>query len=83
MCHPLLVRESMSKEHISHKDLAGFADSHVNLKREAASRYREQVNDLRERLEKRLGDDPNFQLKKNVAIRQFGKRYRAKKPQRY
>ncbi len=54
----------MSREHISHKDLVSFADSHVNLKREAASRYREQVKNLRERLEKRLGDDPDFQLKK-------------------
>ncbi len=54
----------MSGEHISHKDLVGFADSHVNLKREAASRYREQVKQLRDRLEKRLNEDSDFQLRK-------------------
>ncbi len=54
----------MSKEHISHKNLASFADSHVNLKREAASRYREQVNNLRKMLEKHLEDDSDFQLKR-------------------
>ena len=64
MLYPLLFRGRMSKEHCNHKDLVSFADSHVNLKREAASKYRKQVTNLRERLEKRLSEDSDFRLKK-------------------
>ncbi len=54
----------MSREHISHKDIVAFADSHVNLKQEDASKYREQVSRLRRDLERRLETDTDFKLKK-------------------
>jgi len=54
----------MSEEHISHKDIADFADNYVNLPREKASRYREQVNTLRKRLESRLKKDSKYKLRK-------------------
>lgn len=55
---------SMSREHIDHRDLAVFGETHVNLKREVASKYREQVNNLRKRLEQRLKEDPEFRLRR-------------------
>ncbi len=54
----------MTEEHISHRDITQFADDHVNLKREDASKYRTQVNGLRERLESHLRENPDFALKK-------------------
>lgn len=54
----------MTKEHIAHKDILDFADTHVNLKREHASKYRDQVNRLRGDLERRLEEDTDYQLKK-------------------
>ena len=38
----------MTTEHINHKNIVDFADSHVNLKREHTKKYREQVAGLRE-----------------------------------
>ncbi len=37
---------------INHSDIAAFADDSVNLKREDAREYREQVGRLREKLDK-------------------------------
>lgn len=54
----------MTKEHINHKHIADFAEDYVNLPREKAARYREQVNPLRERLEIRLKEDSEYKLKK-------------------
>ena len=54
----------MTIEHINHKNIADFADSHVNLKREDRSKYTQQVNDLRKRLSDRLEEDSGFKLKK-------------------
>ena len=54
----------MTTEHINHRNIAEFADSHVNLKREDRSKYTQQVNGLRERLTDRLKEDSEFKLKK-------------------
>lgn len=54
----------MSREHISHKDIARFAADKVNLPADKASEYRAQVRRLRERLETYVGDHPDFELKK-------------------
>ena len=54
----------MSREHVDHKQIQDFADAYVNLKREDASKYRKQVNGLREKLEEHLKEDSDFKLKK-------------------
>ncbi len=54
----------MRNDYITHKDLANFADQHVNLKREHAKKYREQVKGLRDRLEEKLNEDPDFELRR-------------------
>lgn len=54
----------MSKEHIDHRQIQNFADSYVNLKREDAAKYREQVARLRKDLDNKLESDSDFQLKK-------------------
>ena len=41
----------MSREHVDHRHIQDFADRVVNLKRDDAREYREQVNRLREKLE--------------------------------
>ncbi len=54
----------MRNDYITHMDIADFADQHVNLKREHAKKYRHQVNELRTRLEKKLTEDPDFELRR-------------------
>ena len=54
----------MGREHVSHTDLANWANDRVNLPREKAAVYRDQANRLRERLESYLKVNPNFSLKK-------------------
>jgi tRNA nucleotidyltransferase (CCA-adding enzyme) len=54
----------MSREHIDHADIVRFADERVNLKREDAKEYREQVGRLRARLESYIGEHPDFELRK-------------------
>ena len=54
----------MSKEHVSHGDIAKFADERVNLKRDDATELRRQANMLRDRLESYLADHPDFDLRK-------------------
>ena len=48
-----------SSPQIGHADIAAFADDSVNLKREDAEEYREQVRRLREKLDKYAADHPN------------------------
>ncbi len=50
--------------HILHSDVARFADERVNLPREEAQTYRDQVNRLRARLEKHIEANPGFALVK-------------------
>ncbi len=54
----------MTTAHINHNHIAGFADSHVNLRRDDRAKYTKQVNGLRERLEHRLKEDSEFKLRK-------------------
>jgi tRNA nucleotidyltransferase (CCA-adding enzyme) len=51
---------------IGHADIAAFADDFVNLKREDARDYREQVGRLREKLEKYAADHPDYGLIKTL-----------------
>src|SRR5471030_844127 len=51
---------------ISHADIAAFADDCVNLKREDAKEYREQVGRLREKLDRYAADHPNHGLIKTL-----------------
>src|SRR5262249_13087337 len=54
----------MGKQHVGHKEIASFADERVNLPRDKASAFREQVRGLREKLESYLAAHPDFALKK-------------------
>ncbi len=54
----------MRNNYIAHQDIIDFADQHVNLKREHAKKYRHQTNELRTRLEKKLTEDPGFDLRR-------------------
>jgi len=51
---------------VTHADIAAFADESVNLKREDASEYREQVRRLREKLDKYAADHPDYGLIKTL-----------------
>lgn len=50
--------------YISHTDIADFADNYVNLKKEDATEYREQVNRLRTKLETYIAENPDFAIRK-------------------
>lgn len=54
----------MSRQHVSHADILRFAEDKVNLPRDKASAYREQVNRLREKLEGYIGEHPDFELRR-------------------
>lgn len=54
----------MSRDHVSHAEIARFADERVNLKRDDAKELRAQANRLRERLETYLSEHPDFALRK-------------------
>ena len=54
----------MSRQHVSHADIARFGQEKVNLPRDKASEYRAQVRRLRQRLEAYLSEHPDFTLKK-------------------
>jgi tRNA nucleotidyltransferase (CCA-adding enzyme) len=51
---------------VTHSDIAAFADESVNLKREDAAEYREQVRRLREKLDKYAADHPDYGLIKTL-----------------
>jgi hypothetical protein len=54
----------MSREHVSHEEIAHFAQDRVNLPQEKANEFRAQAKRLRDRLESYLGEHPDFTLKK-------------------
>jgi SMODS domain-containing protein len=56
----------LSSPQIGHADIAAFADGSVNLKREDAEEYREQVRRLREKLDKYAADHPDYGLIKTL-----------------
>lgn len=49
---------------IQQADLARFGDDRINLHQDRVQKYRDQVNALRERLESKVKDDPDFDLVK-------------------
>ena len=51
---------------ITHADIADFAAESVNLNREDAEEYREQVRRLREKLDKYAADHPDYGLIKTL-----------------
>jgi tRNA nucleotidyltransferase (CCA-adding enzyme) len=51
---------------ISHADIAALADDCVNLKREDAKEYREQVGRLRDKLDRYAADHPGYGLIKTL-----------------
>lgn len=54
----------MSRTHVSHKEIAAFAQNKVNLPQDIANKYRAQARQLREKLESYLNDHPDFTLRK-------------------
>ena len=54
----------MTRQHVDHGDIAGFAQDRVNLPRDKASEYRAQARRLREKLDGYLSENPDFTLKK-------------------
>ena len=54
----------MSREHVSHAEIARFALDRVNLPKEKADEFRAQAKRLRDRLEAYLGEHPDFTLKR-------------------
>lgn len=49
---------------VTHSEIATFAIDKVNLPHDFATRYRAQVQGLRDRLEAKIKDDPSFDLVK-------------------
>ena len=54
----------MSREHVSHSEIAQFAVDRVNLPQAKANEYRAQARRLREKLDSYLGEHPDFTLRK-------------------
>lgn len=54
----------MGRDHVSHADIAKFANDRVNLPQEKANEYRAQAKRLRDKLNSYLGEHPDFTLKK-------------------
>lgn len=54
----------MGRQHVSHDEIASFAQDKVNLPKDKADEYRAQARRLREKLEGYLGEHPDFTLKK-------------------
>ncbi len=54
----------MSRRHVDHSHIVGFAEEKVNLPKDKADEYRAQARRLRERLEGYLNEHPDFTLKK-------------------
>ena len=61
---PQELEIKMSREHVSHREIAQFAEDRVNLPRDRANEYRAQARRLRERLEAYLDEHPDFTLRK-------------------
>jgi tRNA nucleotidyltransferase (CCA-adding enzyme) len=54
----------MSRNHVSHAEIALFAKDRVNLPKDKADEYRAQVQRLRDKLQAYIGEHPDFTLKK-------------------
>src|SRR3989475_13266387 len=60
------VEGPLSAPQITHVDIAAFADESVNLSREDAEEFREQVRRLREKLDKYASEHPDYGLIKTL-----------------
>ena len=58
------LETEMSRDHVSHREIAQFADDRVNLPKAKANDYRAQARRLREKLETYLDEHPDFTLRK-------------------
>lgn len=56
--------QELSMSEVSHADIARFAADRVNLAADKAQHHRDQVNRLRDRLEKKIKEDPDYALVK-------------------
>ncbi|PTX59823.1 hypothetical protein C8N46_108136 [Kordia periserrulae] len=56
----------MGREHVSHKDIARWAQNTVNLPSDKAKEYRAQANRLSEKLKNYLNEHPDFVLKRLI-----------------
>jgi len=56
----------LSRDHISHKEIAQFALDRVNLPKKKADEYRGQARRLREKLDAHIKEHPDFTLKKMI-----------------
>ncbi|HMO81167.1 MAG TPA: CBASS oligonucleotide cyclase [Pirellulaceae bacterium] len=54
----------MSEPYITHNHIAAFAKDSVNLREDHVKDYREQVRNLRERLDKHIAENPDYSLVK-------------------
>ncbi len=54
----------MLEQHVKHSQILAFATDKVNLPHELAEKYRGQVNNLRDQLERYIGDHPDYSLVK-------------------
>ena len=54
----------MSREHVTHSDIARFAKEKVNLPKEKADEFRAQAGRLRDKLETYLSEHPDFSLRR-------------------
>jgi hypothetical protein len=61
---------------IGHSEVEAFAEERVNLPAAKAKKHREQVKALRERLERKIDDDPNFGRMPTAARAHAGARSR-------
>ena len=60
------LETEMSRDHVSHREIAQFAENRVNLPKAKANEYRAQARRLREKLETYLDEHPDFTLRKRV-----------------
>ena len=60
------IEGPLAAAQITHSDIATFADESINLKRDDAEDFREQVRRLREKLEKYASDHPDYGLIKTL-----------------
>ncbi len=54
----------MTDSFITHADILSFAEERINLPQDSVHKYREQVNSLRDILERHIADNPGFGLVK-------------------
>ena len=56
----------MTWQHVGHRDIVRFALNSVNLPKRKAKRYRAQAQRLREKIDARLSENPDFSLRRTL-----------------